>query len=180
MAEQQEEQQQQAQAETQPAETPQAEEAATATAPEGGQEAPQARPVNVSLGEGRHYFWGTGRRKTAIARVRIRPGTGKFLVNKREMDQYFSEEKDRNAATAPLRVTHTHGSWDVFVNVQGGGYTGQGGAVSLGLSRAIVKALPDTEEALRDNGLLTRDARRKERKKYGLAGARRSYQFSKR
>lgn len=128
----------------------------------------------------KHYFWGTGRRKKAIARVRIRPGSGKFLVNKREVDAFFTEEKDRNAVIAPLQVAHMLKSWDVWANVKGGGFTGQAGAISLGLARALSEAMPQVEHDLRDKGLLTRDARMKERKKYGLAGARRSYQFSKR
>jgi small subunit ribosomal protein S9 len=128
----------------------------------------------------KHYFWGTGRRKKAIARVRIRPGSGKIIVNKREVDVFFTEEKDRNAVIAPLQVAHMRNSWDVWANVKGGGFTGQAGAISLGLARALSEAMPQVEHDLRDQGLLTRDARMKERKKYGLLGARRSFQFSKR
>lgn len=126
------------------------------------------------------YVWGTGRRKSAVARVRIRPGTGKFLINNRELDQYFALEPDRLAARAPLEVAEAGSRWDVFVNIRGGGTTGQAGAVKLGLARALAKATPETEAALRDKGLLTRDARKVERKKYGRRGARRSFQFSKR
>ncbi len=126
------------------------------------------------------YIWGVGRRKSAIARVRIRPGDGKFLVNKRELDNYFRLEPDRMAARAPLVITESHGRWDVLVNLRGGGTTGQADAVKLGLARALVKAMPEAEATLRDHGLLTRDARRVERKKYGRGGARRSFQFSKR
>ena len=126
------------------------------------------------------YVWGTGRRKSSVARVRIKPGTGKFLVNKREYDKYFCLDKDRQAVTEPLRVAEVERSFDVFVNVSGGGFTGQSGAIVLGLSRALAKADPDTESKLREKNLLSRDPRRVERKKYGLRGARRSYQFSKR
>jgi len=129
---------------------------------------------------GRFWFWGTGRRKKSIARVRIRPGSGTFQINKREVDVYFKETKDRQVVFSPLQVVNMAKDWDIFVNVQGGGFTGQAGAITLGLARAIAKAIPETEHALRVHGLLTRDARMKERKKYGLRGARRSFQFSKR
>ena len=132
------------------------------------------------LPEGAHYIWGTGRRKKAVARVRIRPGSGKILVNKREMGQFFVHDKDRNAVLAPLNSINMLKSWDVWANVSGGGSTGQAGAVKLGLARALVRALPDAEAILRDDGLMTRDARIKERKKYGQRGARRRFQFSKR
>ncbi|HOM52550.1 MAG TPA: 30S ribosomal protein S9 [Phycisphaerae bacterium] len=127
-----------------------------------------------------HYFWGTGRRKTAVARVRLRPGTGKFEINRRPLESYFTEERDRNDCTAPLRATETLGKVDVFVNVKGGGITGQAGAVVLGVARALKKANPQYDAPLRQGGYLTRDAREVERKKYGKAGARRSFQFSKR
>lgn len=126
------------------------------------------------------YTWGLGRRKAAVARVRIRPGEGKFLINGRELDNYFHLEEDRRAATAPLVTAEATNNWDIFVNLRGGGTTGQSGAVKLGLARAMVKAAPELEGTLRDNGLLTRDSRRVERKKYGRRGARRSFQFSKR
>ena len=126
------------------------------------------------------WTWGTGRRKRAIARVRIRPGDGKFLINKREVDDYFVREVDRQAARRPLIVAKAEGDWDIFVNCTGGGLTGQAGAVVLGLARALAKAKPDTETTLRDSGLLTRDARKVERKKPGKPGARKSFQFSKR
>ena len=112
--------------------------------------------------------------------MRIRPGTGKIEVNKREMLEYFVVEKDRNAVLAPLTASGMLKSWDVFVNVQGGGYTGQAGAVKLGLARAISGALPDVERTLKDKGMMTRDPRMKERKKYGRKGARKRFQFSKR
>lgn len=126
------------------------------------------------------YVWGLGRRKSAVARVRIRPGTGKFIINNREMDKYFALEPDRLDAQSPLAATEAGSKWDVFVNLRGGGTTGQSGAVKLGLARALLKATPDTEATLRDHGLLTRDARKVERKKYGRRKARRSFQFSKR
>lgn len=126
------------------------------------------------------YVWGTGRRKASVARVRIKPGTGKFFVNKREVEDYFKVPKDLEAARKPLEVTGSTKSFDVWVNVSGGGTTGQSGAVVLGLSRALVGANRDYEPKLREHHLLSRDPRRVERKKYGLAGARRSFQFSKR
>ena len=126
------------------------------------------------------FFWGTGRRKRAIARVRLRAGEGKFLVNGREIDAYFTELRDHQDATAPLKVTQTEGSLDVYVNVKGGGYTGQAGAVVLGVSRALKRYDTTLEQALRDNNMLTRDPRQVERKKYGQPGARKRFQFSKR
>jgi small subunit ribosomal protein S9 len=128
----------------------------------------------------KHYFWGTGRRKTAVARVRIRPGTGKFEVNKHPMEKYFTEERDRQDCMAPLRAANLIGKVDVFVNATGGGLTGQAGAVLLGVARAIKLANNEFDGALRDGGYLTRDSRMKERKKYGQRGARRRFQFSKR
>ena len=122
----------------------------------------------------------TGRRKTAVARVRIRPGKGEFLVNKREADKYFLLEKDRQAVRTPLNVTETSASMDVFVNVGGGGISGQTGAVILGLARALAKYNADYAPKLKEHNLLTRDPRKVERKKYGQRGARRRFQFSKR
>jgi small subunit ribosomal protein S9 len=126
------------------------------------------------------FFWGTGRRKTSVARVRLKPGEGKFEVNKKPLDKYFSEDRDRNDAVAPLRATETFGKVDVFVNVSGGGITGQAGAIMLGVARALKLANSQYDDALRAGGFLTRDSRMKERKKYGKRGARRSFQFSKR
>ncbi len=126
------------------------------------------------------YFWGTGRRKTAVARVRIRPGSGKFMVNKRDVNDFFKIDKDRSSVRVPLAVTETAKDMDVFVNVRGGGISGQSGAVTLGLARALAAANPDYEPALRAKHLLTRDPRKVERKKYGRAGARKRFQFSKR
>lgn len=126
------------------------------------------------------WTWGLGRRKRAVARVRMRPGEGKFEVNKRDVDEYFVRESDRLAVRAPLSVVEAAGQWDVYVNCSGGGVTGQAGAVSLGLARALVKVKPDAVNALREAGLLTRDARKVERKKPGRPGARKGFQFSKR
>jgi len=126
------------------------------------------------------YTWGTGRRKSAIARVRIRPGDGKFMVNKRDMEKYFLLDKDRLAVRRPLQVTDTAKSIDIFVNVGGGGTSGQAGAVLLGIARALEKADLDHKPKLREQHLLKRDPRKVERKKYGQRGARRRFQFSKR
>jgi small subunit ribosomal protein S9 len=126
------------------------------------------------------FIWGTGRRKTAVARVRIREGTGKFLVNDLEVDDYFVLEIQRNDVRAPLIRTEMAGRIDVFVNVGGSGKHGQAGAVVLGLARALKEYRSDLEPALRDHGFLTRDARMVERKKYGHKKARKSFQFSKR
>lgn len=126
------------------------------------------------------YWWGTGRRKTSVARVRIRPGSGKFIVNKRELDDYFKRDQDRKAAVAALKLVQAEKSFDVFVNVRGGGITGQAGATLLGVARALKIYDENYLGALRDNGLLTRDPRMVERKKPGQSGARRRFQFSKR
>ena len=126
------------------------------------------------------YIWGTGRRKTATARVRIKPGTGKFTVNGREFEQFFCTEDTRRAALQPLTVTETRNNYDVWANVDGGGPTGQAGAVSLGVARALLKENANFDKLLRENGLLTRDSRKVERKKAGQPGARRKFQFSKR
>ena len=135
---------------------------------------------SASLSRGRQYTWGTGRRKTAVARVRIADGTGAFKVNDRDLDAYFSEIQDRNAATNPLDLLNVRAKFDVFVNVDGGGHTGQAEAVKMGLARATMKLFPEKAHDLREAGCLTRDSRMKERKKYGRRGARRSFQFSKR
>jgi small subunit ribosomal protein S9 len=126
------------------------------------------------------YIWGTGRRKTSTARVRIKPGTGKFLINGKEFDAFFVTEDTRRAAVQPLVVTETRDSFDIWANVAGGGITGQAGAVSLGIARALRRDNENFDGTLRDNGLLTRDSRKVERKKYGRHKARRSTQFSKR
>jgi small subunit ribosomal protein S9 len=126
------------------------------------------------------YTWGTGRRKTAVARVRIREGSGQYLINDLELDAYFLESTHRTDARAPLSATEMGGRVDVFVNVKGSGKSSQSGAVLLGLARALKEFRPDLEPALRDGEFLTRDARKVERKKYGHKKARRSFQFSKR
>ena len=133
-----------------------------------------------SLPAGEHYIWGTGRRKRAVARVRIRPGSGQVLINKRPANEYFPSLRDQNSAIAPLVAIGMATSWDVWVNVGGGGMTGQAEAVSLGVARALIKAVPELEGTLRSRHLLTRDARKVERKKYGQPGARKRFQFSKR
>ena len=125
-------------------------------------------------------YWGTGRRKTSVARVRLMVGNGTFKINHRDLDNFFHREDHRLTVNAPLRVTKTLGKYDVAVNVDGGGITGQAGAVSLGVARALVKADATLEPVLRENRMLTRDSRMKERKKYGRRGARRGFQFSKR
>jgi small subunit ribosomal protein S9 len=123
---------------------------------------------------------GTGRRKTSVARVRVRHGTGRIIVNQRPMDEYFYNVQDRNNVLAPLNQTQKTDSVDVIIRVHGGGITGQSGAVKLGLARALKSFDTELEPALRQGNLLTRDGRMKERKKYGLRGARRGTQFSKR
>lgn len=130
--------------------------------------------------EKKSYVWGTGRRKTAVARVRITPGTGKISINDRELNDFLTNERDRKSIFGPLEVTNTGGKLDIFATCDGGGLAGQAGAIVLGLARAIAKYDPNTENALRNAGFLTRDSRMKERKKYGQRGARRRFQFSKR
>ena len=126
------------------------------------------------------YTWGVGRRKTACARVRIAPGTGKIEINGRTLNEYFTAEADRKAIFGPLEVTNTGGKMDVFVNADGGGPSGQTGAIIMGLGRALAKYDNSLEVPLRAGKFLTRDSRMKERKKYGQRGARRRFQFSKR
>ncbi len=126
------------------------------------------------------YVWGTGRRKTSTARVRIKAGTGKFEINGKPSNEFFVTPDSRRQAELPLTVTETRNSYDIWVNVEGGGTTGQAGAVSLGVARALLQENPNFDKLLREHGLLTRDAREVERKKYGLHKARRATQFSKR
>ena len=126
------------------------------------------------------YTWGTGRRKTAVARVRIREGTGLFVVNGLEADNYFLIEGERLNVRSPLAATEMGGRVDVFVNVNGSGKSSQSGAVVMGLARALKEFRADLEPALRQGEFLTRDPRMVERKKYGHKKARRSFQFSKR
>src|SRR3954471_1146706 len=126
------------------------------------------------------YTWGVGRRKSAVARVRIAPGSGKIELNGRSLNEYLTNERDRKSIFGPLEVTNTGGKLDVFARCTGGGPTGQTGAIVMGLGRALAKYDQSLEVALRGGGFLTRDSRMKERKKYGQRGARRRFQFSKR
>ena len=126
------------------------------------------------------WFWGTGRRKTAIARVRVRPGNGDIKLNEKTLEDYLTEDKDRKAVLAVLEKTGIKGKVDVTAGLVGGGFTGQAGAMVMGLARALMAYDSTLEPILREHGFLTRDARKVERKKYGQAGARRRYQFSKR
>ena len=125
-------------------------------------------------------YWGTGRRKSAVARVRLKEGSGRIFVNKREANEYFPVHKHLKVLLEPLEATKSEKSFDVFVNVRGGGLGGQAGAVRLGIARALTKVSEDFERILREGKFVTRDARVKERKKYGRRGARRGFQFSKR
>ncbi len=125
-------------------------------------------------------YQGTGRRKTSVARVRLVDGNGKFIINKRDMDEYFDHETLKMIAKAPLELTETLGKFDVYVNVEGGGSTGQAGAIRHGISRALLEVDPEYRKTLKQAGFLTRDPRKKERLKYGLKKARKSPQFSKR
>ena len=126
------------------------------------------------------YWWGTGRRKSSVARVRIKPGSGKMVVNKKELDDYFKRTQDQNAVMAPLKAVQAEKIFDIFINVKGGGTTGQSGASLLGIARALKRYDESFLPALRDGGHLTRDPRMVERKKPGQRGARRRFQFSKR
>ncbi len=125
-------------------------------------------------------YIGTGRRKSSVARVRLVPGEGKIVVNNRDVEDYVPFETLREVIKQPLVATQTLGSYDIHVNVHGGGYTGQAGAIRHGVARALLTVDPDFRSTLKAAGLLTRDSRMKERKKYGLKGARRAPQFSKR
>ena len=125
-------------------------------------------------------FYGTGRRKKSIARVYLVPGTGKVTINKRDIDEYLGLETLKVIVRQPLAATDTADKFDVLVNVRGGGYTGQAGAIRHGIARALLQADPDYRPILKKAGYLTRDPRMKERKKYGLKAARRAPQFSKR
>ncbi len=126
------------------------------------------------------FYWGTGRRKSAVARVRIKPGSGKVTINKKELDEYFRRQQDQMAVVAALKAVDAEKSFDIFVNVKGGGTTGQAGACLLGVARALKKYDEGMLPVLRDSGHLTRDPRMVERKKPGQRGARRRFQFSKR
>lgn len=125
-----------------------------------------------------HY--GTGRRKRSIARVFIRPGTGKFIVNQKEISQYFGRETDVYIAQAPLKSLELEETFDIYATVKGGGTSGQAGALRLGIARALMKYNLEFRPSLKKSGYITRDARSVERQKYGQKGARASYQYSKR
>ena len=125
-------------------------------------------------------YYGTGRRKSSVARVRLVPGEGRIIINNREVEDYIPFAVLREVIKQPLAVTETVGSYDVLVNVHGGGYTGQAGAIRHGIARALLEVDPEYRGSLKRAGLLTRDPRMKERKKPGLRGARRKPQFSKR
>ncbi len=130
--------------------------------------------------ETKPYFYGTGRRKSSVARVRVYNGTGKITINNRDIDDYFGLETLKLIVNQPLEITETVGKFDIVCNVTGGGVTGQAGAIRHGLSRALLQFNEELRPALKKAGLLTRDPRMKERKKPGLKGARRAPQFSKR
>lgn len=125
-------------------------------------------------------YYGTGRRKNSVARVRLVPGEGRIVINKRELNDYFGLETLKLIVKQPLNLTETIGQYDVLVTAHGGGTTGQAGAIRHGIARALLKADPEYRAALKKAGFLTRDPRMKERKKYGLKAARRAPQFSKR
>jgi small subunit ribosomal protein S9 len=125
-------------------------------------------------------FYATGKRKTAVARVWMRPGAGEITINKRPMEQYVARDSDRALIKEPLELTGTAGKYNIYVNVRGGGILGQAGAIRHGISRALVIADNALRDQLKKRGFLTRDSRMKERKKYGQPGARARYQYSKR
>jgi small subunit ribosomal protein S9 len=126
------------------------------------------------------FYWGMGRRKSSVARVRIKPGTGKLIVNKKELTEYFCRVQDQTAVVAALKVVDAEKAFDIFINVKGGGTTGQAGASLLGIARALKNYDDNYAQALRDGNFLTRDPRMVERKKPGQRGARKRFQFSKR
>ena len=125
-------------------------------------------------------YYGTGRRKTSVARVYLRPGSGDIKVNRRTFENYFPNETLQMIIRQPLKLTETVGKFDILVNVDGGGSAGQAGAVRHGITRALLEYNPDFRGSLKKAGLVTRDPRKKERKKYGQKGARKRFQFSKR
>jgi small subunit ribosomal protein S9 len=125
-------------------------------------------------------YYATGKRKTAIARVWMKMGDGKIIINKRPIDQYLNTEIAKMIVAQPLELTNTMGRYDITVNVKGGGFSGQVGAIKHGISRVLLKISPEFKEPLRKGGFLTRDSRIKERKKYGLRSARAKFQYSKR
>ena len=125
-------------------------------------------------------YYATGRRKNAVSRTWLKPGTGRVIVNQRDIDDYFGRETDKMLLRQPLQLTETEEKYDVHVNVRGGGLTGQAGAIRHGIARALLQIDPDFRSVLKKNGFLTRDPRIKERKKYGQRGARARFQYSKR
>ncbi len=127
-----------------------------------------------------NQFYATGKRKDSVAKVWLMPGTGKIIINNRELDDYFDIPVNRDVLTSPLVLTDKSDAFDIKITVMGGGYTGQAGAIRQGVSKALVLSDPDLRGVLKSAGFLTRDARKKERKKYGKKGARASFQFSKR
>jgi small subunit ribosomal protein S9 len=137
-------------------------------------------PAAPATPANRTFTWGVGRRKSAVARVRIAPGSGKIELNGRTLNEFLTSERDRKSLFGPLEVTNTGGKIDIFARCTGGGPSGQAGAIVMGLGRALAKYDHSLEVALRGGGFLTRDSRMKERKKYGQRGARRRFQFSKR
>ena len=130
------------------------------------------------MSEERHYA--TGKRKTSVARVWLMPGDGNITINKRHIDEYIKRETAKMVIRQPLELTETLGKYDIFVNVRGGGISGQAGAIKHGISKALLEANPDFRPLLKKSGFLTRDSRVKERKKYGQPGARKRFQYSKR
>ena len=127
-----------------------------------------------------HLAYATGKRKTAVARVYLKPGSGQILINKRPLNEYLTREEERTVIKEPLKLTENLEKYDFYVNVRGGGISGQAGAIRHGISRALVEQDAELREPLKRQGFLTRDSRMKERKKYGQPGARKRFQYSKR
>lgn len=125
-------------------------------------------------------FYGTGKRKTSVARVWMRPGNGQMTINKKPAKQFLVRESDRMLTIEPLKITDMADKYDIYVNVKGGGISGQAGAIRHGISRALILAHPELRDSVKKEGFLTRDSRMKERKKYGQPGARKRFQYSKR
>ena len=140
----------------------------------------EKKPAKPAAKTPRTFYIATGRRKTAVARVRVTEGKGTVLINGKPLEEYFHEDKDRAAVLGPLKITDQLTRVDVFVNAKGGGVTGQAGAVCHGIARALIAADPELRPVLKAAGLLTRDSREKERKKYGLKRARKAPQYTKR
>ncbi|MCF7855478.1 MAG: 30S ribosomal protein S9 [Candidatus Pacebacteria bacterium] len=134
----------------------------------------------MAKAKAKEQYWATGRRKRAVARVQLCPGNGKLMVNKRDFESYFPTDAVRGYVTQPLMITGATESYNINANINGGGSIGQAGALRHGIARALVAANPDLRSVLKESGMLTRDSRKKERKKYGQPGARKKFQFSKR